>query len=582
MITTPLDWRLLRPDTSDLPAAFNLAESSEESIFFAVQPRLKTVLRQFYHPKNTRSLMLKTSESDEYYRWIKLACNFSRIASKHLLNGWDYQLEATGEYSLIVNNCATASFRQQDNVYQTDWIEHEQLFGCLKQTSYGWQPQPGLIHQANGGTLIIAVRTLLMQPLLWQRLKRFLSQGFFEWLSPNPEKALPVSLPPLPLTVKLVLCGDREALAEFSLQEPSFTESALYSEFEEQMLCQTTEQVEVWCQWVMTLAKQAEIPVPDSSFWPVLINAGCRYSEDQLRWPLCPQWLNRLLQDSFIVGGRLDGASLTASLSQRQWQQNYLPSTMLDAIITESPLLTTDGSAIGQINGLSVIEYPGHPITWGEPSRISCVVHFGDGEVMDVERKAELGGNLHAKGMLIIQAYLMFALALDQQLPFSASMVFEQSYSEIDGDSASLAELSVLVSALAAVPIDQQIAVTGSVDQFGQLQAVGGLNEKIEGFYRVCVARGLTGQQGVILPSSNQRQLALQQEVVDAVKEGNFHIWAVDHAEQVFPLLMAKTWEDDGDSLGLLSLIQQRITQASQTEDNRADNTRWFNWGKRR
>lgn len=153
---------------------------------------------------------------------------------------------------------------------------------------------------------------------------------------------------------------------------------------------------------------------------------------------------------------------------------------------------------IGQINALSVMEFPGHPRAFGEPSRISCVVHVGDGEFTDVERKAELGGNIHAKGMMIMQAWLIAELELEQQLPFSASIVFEQSYSEVDGDSASLAELCALISALASQPINQQLAVTGSVDQFGRVQPVGGLNEKIEGFFQVCHQRTLSGTQGLL------------------------------------------------------------------------------------
>ncbi|MDQ2195089.1 S16 family serine protease, partial [Vibrio sp. A14(2019)] len=169
------------------------------------------------------------------------------------------------------------------------------------------------------------------------------------------------------------------------------------------------------------------------------------------------------------------------------------------------------------INGLSVLEYPGHPRAFGEPARISCVAHIGDGEFVDVERKAELGGNLHAKGMMIMQAFLNAELELDQPMPLSASIVFEQSYGEVDGDSASLAELCALISALSQQPINQQIAVTGSVDQFGHVQPIGGVNEKIEGFFEVCQRRGLTGTQGVILPSTNVRHLCLHPSVIDAV-----------------------------------------------------------------
>ncbi|NVO98988.1 Lon protease family protein, partial [Photobacterium damselae subsp. damselae] len=214
----------------------------------------------------------------------------------------------------------------------------------------------------------------------------------------------------------------------------------------------------------------------------------------------------------------------------------------------------------GQVNGLTVVEMPGHPMSYGEPARISCVVHFGDGDISDVERKVELGGNIHAKGMMIMQAFLSTALNLDQALPFSASIVFEQSYSEVDGDSASLAELCALVSALSVQPINQEIAVTGAVDQFGRVQAVGGVNEKIEGFYKVCVHRGLTGNQGVILPKTNLSSLCLNDEVIEAIKSGQFHIWTVENVDEAIPRLMGQTFrgkEDDTDTI--LAKIAERI-----------------------
>jgi Lon-like ATP-dependent protease len=205
-------------------------------------------------------------------------------------------------------------------------------------------------------------------------------------------------------------------------------------------------------------------------------------------------------------------------------------------------------------------------------------VHLGDGEFTDVERKAELGGNLHAKGMMIMQAFLISELELDQPLPFSASIVFEQSYGEVDGDSASLAELCALISALSSQPITQQIAVTGSVDQFGNVQPIGGVNEKIEGFFEVCQRRGLTGKQGIIMPATNVRHLCLRQDVVDAVREGQFHLWAVDSAAEALPLLTGYPYSDEQQP-NLLAAIQERIAQVNPQERRRWPwPLRWLNW----
>lgn len=245
---------------------------------------------------------------------------------------------------------------------------------------------------------------------------------------------------------------------------------------------------------------------------------------------------------------------------------------MQDEIELGQILIETEGEVVGQINGLSVLEFPGYPVAFGEPTRISCVVHAGDGEFTDVERKAELAGNLHAKGMMIMQAFLITELELDQQLPFSASMVFEQSYSEVDGDSASLAELCALVSALSLRPINQQFAVTGSVDQFGNVQPIGGVNEKIEGFFEVCQRRGLTGTQGVVLPAANLRHLCLQEDVVEAVREGKFHLFPVETAPEALSLLTNCAYDDEQQP-NLLSAIRERIGQLTPQERRRFP---WF------
>ncbi|WP_048606618.1 S16 family serine protease, partial [Providencia rettgeri] len=255
---------------------------------------------------------------------------------------------------------------------------------------------------------------------------------------------------------------------------------------------------------------------------------------------------------------------------------NFLMERTQDDILQEQIFVKTEGEVIGQVNGLSVLQYPGHPEAIGEPSRITCVAHLGDGEFTDVERKAELGGNIHAKGMMIMQAYLNYELKLEQPQPFSASIVFEQSYGEVDGDSASLAELCALISALSLQPIDQQIAITGAVDQFGYVQPIGGVNEKIEGFFDICAKRGLTGEQGVIIPMANIRHLCTKAEVVSAVQEGQFHIWPVEHVAQAITLLTKQPYfeqQAEEENVHLLALIQERINQANAPDKARLP---WF------
>ena len=274
-----------------------------------------------------------------------------------------------------------------------------------------------------------------------------------------------------------------------------------------------------------------------------------------------------------------DAEQLTTMLTQREWREGYLAERMQDEILLEQILIETEGEQVGQINALSVVEFPGHPRAFGEPSRISCVVHIGDGEFNDIERKAELGGNIHAKGMMIMQSFLMAELELEQQIPFSASLTFEQSYSEVDGDSASMAELCALISALADVPVSQSIAITGSVDQFGRAQPVGGLNEKIEGFFAICQTRGLDGNQGVIIPVANVRHLCLRQELLDAVKAGQFSIWAIEDVMDALPLLTRLVWDAEGQTT-LKQTILERIAQATQQDARHRYPwpLRWLSW----
>jgi predicted ATP-dependent protease len=198
-------------------------------------------------------------------------------------------------------------------------------------------------------------------------------------------------------------------------------------------------------------------------------------------------------------------------------------------------VIATDGEQVGQINGLAVIQL--NQFAFGKPNRISCRVRLGKGEVVDIEREVALGGPLHSKGVLILSSYLGTRFAREQPLSLSASLVFEQSYGGVEGDSASSAELYALLSALSEIPIRQSLAVTGSVDQNGRVQAIGGVNEKIEGFFDVCAARGLTGEQGVLIPSANVKHLMLRNNVVEACREGRFHVYAVDTVDQGIEVL---------------------------------------------
>lgn len=585
MTITKLAWNDLVPDTDSYQEVFESPELAHEADFSLAdtQPRLHYALEQLLYPLATsRFLLAKAPEEAEYLQLIASATDALLPADRPVCGG-QYQVSGS-TVSFTASTDASSDFVGSQPTVIAEWVEAEQLFGCLRQFNQEITLQPGLVHRANGGTLIIALRTLLAQPLLWMRLKTMVTQRRFDWVSFDESRPLPVVIPPMPLDLKVILVGERESLADFQEMEPELASQAIYSEYEETLQITDHETMAVWRQWVEQTAHAVQLPRPAADAWKPLIREAVRYTGDRDTLPLCPLWLQRQLREvaALTRDETFTGDELQTMLAQREWREGFLAERMQDEILLEQILIETEGEQIGQINALSVIEFPGHPRAFGEPSRISCVVHVGDGEFNDIERKAELGGNIHAKGMMIMQAFLMAELQLEQQLPFSASLTFEQSYSEVDGDSASMAELCALISALAEVPVRQNIAITGSVDQFGRSQPVGGLNEKIEGFFAICQQRELTGQQGVIIPAANVRHLCLHQGVLDAIEAKQFFIWAVDDVMDALPLLTGLAWDAEGQN-NLKQVIQERIAQVLQQDARHRFPwpLRWLNWFNR-
>jgi Lon-like ATP-dependent protease len=579
---TKLEWNDLIPETESHQDLFSQAELSEDSALFLgdTQPRLQYALEQFLHPSSDSHFMLvKAPEEAEYLGVLAQALQDLLPETSGVVGG-DYQVSGS-TVTFEPAKDALARFAGKQQAVIADWIEAEQLFGCVRQFNNEITLQPGLVHEANGGILVISLRTLMAQPLLWMRLKTMITRGRFDWVSFDESRPLPVSVPSMPLELKVILVGERDSLADFQEMEPEVAAQSIYSEYEENLQIADAETLALWSQWVLLIALNAELPSPAADAWPVLIREAVRYTGDQETLPLCFLWLTRQLREvaAFADSERFTAEQFTTMLTQREWREGYLAERMQDEILLEQILIETEGERVGQINALSVIEFPGHPRAFGEPSRISCVVHIGDGEFNDIERKAELGGNIHAKGMMIMQAFLMSELDLEQQIPFSASLTFEQSYSEVDGDSASMAELCALISALADVPVTQSIAITGSVDQFGRSQPVGGLNEKIEGFFTVCQSRGLDGKQGVIIPVSNVRHLCLRQDILEAVQAGQFSVWAIEDVMDALPLLTQLVWDEEGQTT-LKQTILERIALATQQDARHRYPwpLRWLGW----
>lgn len=404
--------------------------------------------------------------------------------------------------------------------------------------------RPGVMHLANGGVLLLDAAKLLENNFAWEGIKRALLTKQIDIESPIDDGSVsrPVTLSPepIPLHLKVILFGERELYYKLKEVDPEFSNIfKIQAEFED-VIPRTPENELTYARIIAgIIAKHALNPI-DAIGVGRIIEHSSRQAGDGQKLYINFVTLQDVLIESDYWAKKEGRKSTThadvkkaiyfrdkrASLSKEQNKEN---------ILRDLHVVETDGAAIGQINALSVMEHGDY--AFGRPSKITARVRMGSGRMVDIEREVDLGGPLHSKGMMILWGYLAGTYAQTVPLALSASLVFEQSYGEIDGDSASAAELFALLSALSQVPIRQGIAVTGSVNQQGEVQAIGGVNEKVEGFFDLCHARGLTGEQGVIVPEANRVHLMLREDVVAACGRGEFHIWSIRHINEGLEIL---------------------------------------------
>lgn len=404
--------------------------------------------------------------------------------------------------------------------------------------------KPGALHLANGGYLIVEVRKLLTEPFAWDGLKRCLRNGTItiESLGQVYSMVSTVSLEPepIPLDVKVILVGDRELYYLLAQFDPEFGELfKVAADFEDEV-DRTPENYQAFARVVAALARQEELRPLDRAAVARVAEHGSRLVGDAERLTTHIRDIGDLLREANYWAGEGERDIVTAedvqrAIDQQRYRAGRVRERIQESILRELVLIDTSGEVVGQVNGLSVILLGSE--SFGRPSRITARVRMGKGEVIDIERQVDMGGPIHSKGVLILSAFLGARYAADRPLSLSATLVFEQSYGLVEGDSASSAELYALLSALSGVPIRQSLAVTGSVNQNGQIQVIGGVNEKIEGFFDLCQARGLTGEQGVLIPAGNVQHLMLRQDVVDAVVAGKFAIYSVTTVDEGITLL---------------------------------------------
>jgi lon-related putative ATP-dependent protease len=421
-------------------------------------------------------------------------------------------------------------------------IEHIAQMGALV-TDFNLI-KPGALHRANGGYLLIDARELLTQPYAWEGLKRVLraQQVRIESLSQALSLVSTVSLEPdpIPLKVKIVLIGERMLYYLLNYYDPDFSELfKVEADFDDAMP-RTPENDQLYARLIATMARREDLRPFDRGAVSRVIERSSRLVGDTKKLSTHLLSVAELLEEADYWAAEAGNGVVTVTDVQRAVDEQINRADRLrerthEAIKRGMILLDTSGAKTGQVNGLSVIALGNY--AFGRPSRITARTRLGKGNVVDIEREVDLGGPIHSKGVLILSSYLGARYAPEHPLSLSASLVFEQSYAGIEGDSASLAELCALLSALADAPIQQSFAVTGSVNQHGEVQPIGGVNEKVEGFFDTCQAKGLTGDQGVLIPVANVEHLMLREDVVEAVKEGNFNVYAVKTVDEAISLL---------------------------------------------
>jgi predicted ATP-dependent protease len=433
-------------------------------------------------------------------------------------------------------------------------VEHRARMGAL--TTDLHLVREGALHRANGGYLVLDVHRLLTRPFAWDALTRALERGEIAIEPPMQAMGLmsttTLEPQPAPLQVKVVLLGSRMLYHLLRAYEPKFPRLfKIAADFEEEVR-HDDGQLEAFARERRAQAEADKLLPVAAGGLARLAEYAARRAGDRHKLSTERETLADLLREADVLARRggldhIDRAAVEDAIEGRRLRLGRPREKTLELIADGTLRIATTGVAIGQINGLAVTDLGEG--AFGKPARITARVRMGSGGVVDIEREAKLGGPLHSKGVLILSGYVSAHYAADVPLSLHASLVFEQSYGGVDGDSASSAELFALLSALAELPLAQHLAVTGSVDQHGEIQAIGGVNEKIEGFFDLCEARGLSGDQGVLIPRANVRHLMLHRRVRDAVAAGRFRIHAIDHVDEGLELLTdrdAGTRGDDG------------------------------------
>ena len=408
--------------------------------------------------------------------------------------------------------------------------EKEVQFGVV--TTDFMMIRPGSVHKANGGYLVIPVLDLFRYPFAWDGLKSALKTEKVTIEEPGEQAgfitARGLKPQPVPLIVKVILIGTPDINQILNQKDPDYPELFKVRADFDTVMDRNDDNVKSYAAFICTLCKRFNLNHLDNTAVAKVVEYGSRLADDKKKLSTRFSSVADLIREANFYAIQEKAPYITVKHIKKAFEEKIYRSNLIQQKIQEFIergvyLIDTEGSQVGQINGLSVMELG--DIAFGRPSRVTASVAVGRDGIIDIERQAQLGGPTHTKGVLILGGYLANKYAQDKPLSLTAKLVFEQSYGGVDGDSASSTELYAILSALSGLPLKQSIAVTGSVNQRGEVQAIGGVNEKLEGFFEVCKAKGLTGQQGAMIPASNVQNLMLKEELLEAAKAGNFSIY---------------------------------------------------------
>lgn len=420
-------------------------------------------------------------------------------------------------------------------------IDHQAYMGSLV-TDFT-MIKPGALHKANGGYLILDARKLLFQPYAWETLKRILHAG--EIRIESLERALSfistssLEPEPIPLDVKLILLGDPLIYYLLGAYDPEFhVLFKVAADFDESVSRENS--CHDYARFVATIARQEKLRPLSQNAVARVIEHSSRMTGDAEKLLTHLGSIKDLLTESDYWAEdnghkHIANSDVQLAIDHKTRRLDKIREKLYEHIHRGTVLIDTEGKVTGQINALSVLQLG--EFSFGQPSRITATTRLGSGKVVDIEREIELGGAIHSKGVLILSSFIAARYARKSPFSVAASLVFEQSYGHVEGDSASLAELCAILSSIARIPLRQDLAITGSINQLGQVQPIGGVNEKIEGFFDICAKKGLTGVQGVIIPVTNIKHLMLRWDVVHAAQAGQFNIYAVTTADDALELL---------------------------------------------